>query len=133
MPDFIDPQSAEIVLTYTGGAVPTDVPARDLGGGDLARIAYVRALTKSAGLVRPAPATPDELEALATELSSLGLFSRIAAALPEPPTPVAPPVIVQPAPEPAPVETPAEPEPAPTPEPPPTEAPAPPAQPEATT
>jgi hypothetical protein len=69
----IDPRSDAIVLFYNGGPTPRDVPARDLHGGDLARIAYVRAhvgLEKG----RPATATPAQLEALATQLVGLGSF-----------------------------------------------------------
>ena len=72
----IDPRSAETVLFFAdnGFPMPRGIPARDLHGGDLARIARVRAL--EAGIERPALATADELEELATELSGLGLFTR---------------------------------------------------------
>jgi hypothetical protein len=70
----IDPRSAEPVLRYTGGPMPHDTPARDLHGGDLARIHHVRSLMKSAGERRPDLATAEELLALALELVALGLF-----------------------------------------------------------
>ena len=70
---LIDPRSAAVVLFYDGGPTPRDVPARDLHGGDLARIAYVRA---HVGLERgrPAPATSARLEALAAQLVTSGAF-----------------------------------------------------------
>lgn len=78
----IDPQSDAIVLIHNGGPVPGDVPARDLHGGDLARIAYVRAhLDLEEG--RPKPATPKQLDALATELIASGAFD--AESIPETP------------------------------------------------
>ncbi len=84
----IDPRSDAIVLFYNGGPTPRDVPARDLHGGDLARILYVRAhvdLEKG----RPVPATPAQLEALATDLSSSGSWAREAGPIDPPPAPVA--------------------------------------------
>lgn len=71
----IDPRSDALVLFYNGGPTPRDVPARDLHGGDLARILYARA---HIGLERgqPKPATPAQLEALATDLSSTGSWAR---------------------------------------------------------
>lgn len=74
----IDPRSDAIVLFYNGGPTPRDVPARDLHGGDLARILYARAhLDLEAG--RPKPATPAQLAGLATELSGFGSWAREAA------------------------------------------------------
>jgi hypothetical protein len=70
---LIDPRSAAVVLFYGGGPTPRDVPARDLHGGDLARALYVRAhVDLEAG--RPAPATSDQLVALAAELVASGSF-----------------------------------------------------------
>ncbi len=99
---LIDPRSDAVVLFYTGGPTPRDVPARDLHGGDLARILYVRAhVDLEAG--RPKPATPAELEALATDLSATGSWAR---EMPATDAPVE--TIIEPNPE-APVD-PAEPE-----------------------
>jgi len=69
----IDPRSDAIVLFYVEGPTPRDVPARDLHGGDLARVLYVRA---HVGLEsgRPMPATPAELEALTAGLVASGSF-----------------------------------------------------------
>ena len=83
----IDPRSDATVLFYTGGPAPRDVPTRDLHGRDLARILYVRAhVDLEAG--RPKAATAAELEALATELSSLGSWSREAGPFDTLPVPV---------------------------------------------
>jgi hypothetical protein len=103
----IDPRSADVVLFYNGGPRPRDVPARDLHGGDLARILYIRAhIDLESG--RPKPATAAELEALATELSSLGSFWREGAEIEPSPVLVEGDVLTEPIPEaPAP---PAEPE-----------------------
>jgi hypothetical protein len=82
----IDPRSADVVLFYNGGPRPRDVPARDLHGGDLARILYVRAHVDLEG-GRPKPATSAQLDDLATELSNLGSWFR-EADFGEPPVPV---------------------------------------------
>jgi hypothetical protein len=80
----IDPRSDAIVLFYNGGPTPRDVPARDLHGGDLARVLYVRAhVNLETG--RPKPATPAQLEALATELSGFGSWTRQAEPVEETP------------------------------------------------
>jgi hypothetical protein len=74
----IDPTSDATVLGYTGaGVVPTDIPTRDLHGGDLARIASVQALRDWDGPGRPAPATAETLAALASELVSSGAFTAV--------------------------------------------------------
>ena len=99
----IDPRSDALVLFYNGGPTPRDVPARDLHGGDLARILYARA---HVGLEKgqPAPATPAQLEALATELSGFGSWAREAAPISPPSVPVKGDTLTEPTPE-----TPAEP------------------------
>ena len=112
----IDAQSPDVVLEYSGGATPRGVPARDLTGNDLARIAYHRAAAAGRAsrrqliapgeqrepVARPGRASQDDLEALATELSATGRFSRNAPALAEPPTELQPdnPPPAAPAPEP---------------------------------
>ena len=80
----IDRRSDATVLFYNGGPTPRDVPARDLHGGDLARIAYARAHVDAVG--QPKQPTPKQLEALATELSSTGTWSRESEGTGEPPT-----------------------------------------------
>lgn len=69
----IDRRSDAIVLFYNGGPTPRDVPARDLHGGDLARVLYARAhvdLEKG----RPKPATAEQLATFAAELVASGSF-----------------------------------------------------------
>ncbi len=83
-PASIDLARTEPVLFFTGGAVPDHVPARDLTAADLVRIHRIAALTASGGDAVDGPG-PEELEALATELSDSGAFAREAAALDEPP------------------------------------------------
>ena len=68
----IDRRSDAIVLFYNGGPTPRDVPARDLHGGDLARIAYARAHVDAVG--QPKQPTPKQLAELAAELVGLGSF-----------------------------------------------------------
>ena len=69
----IDPRSDALVLFYSGGPTPRDVPARDLHGGDLSRIAYARAhLDLVEGL--PSAPTPRQLVELAAELLASGSF-----------------------------------------------------------
>jgi hypothetical protein len=106
----VDGSSPVTFLEYEGGPTPKYVPARDLSGGDLARIAYRRAADverrgrsllvrpgeKRAEPQRPGPASVDELEALATELTTSGAFVRVATPVTEPP---APPAAPAPAPE----------------------------------
>jgi hypothetical protein len=91
-PVAIDGRSPDVVLEYSGGRTPRFVPARDLSGGDLARIAYRRAaLAERASRStkirpgelppvprRPGPATTDELEQLAAALEASGAFARVA-------------------------------------------------------
>lgn len=89
-PGEIDPMSAAIVLAYVeGAATPEFVAAADLHGGDLAKLAYQRALQDAIAnrqvLVapgetlpeptRPERATPAELAALAAELVATGAFT----------------------------------------------------------
>ncbi len=74
--------SAELSLVFAGGAVPDEVPARDLNAADLARIARIRALQASAGDPVTA-AGDDELAAIAAELLASGAFTSGAPA-PEP-------------------------------------------------
>jgi hypothetical protein len=71
----IDPRWGEIAVFFTGGPVPGEVPARDLNGGDLDRIAYVRRFRAADGET-PGPLAEGELEALVDELVAGGSFSR---------------------------------------------------------
>lgn len=72
----IDIRSEEVVLFYVGdGPIYAEAPARDLNGADLVRLARIEALRASGGEPVGA-ATADELEALATRLSSSGAFER---------------------------------------------------------
>jgi hypothetical protein len=89
-PAAIDPSAPGAVLEYVGGRTGRHVPARDLEGVDLARIAYRRAAklerADRSRLVRPGeqrpapkrpgPAAAAELEAIATELVATGAFIR---------------------------------------------------------
>ena len=77
----IDRRSDAIVLFYNGGPTPRDVPARDLHGGDLARIAYARAHVDAVG--QPRQPTPKQLVELAGDLVALGSFAT--APIPEAP------------------------------------------------
>ncbi len=79
------PQPLSLRLAWAGGPVPADVPIRDLDEGDLHRVHRVRALMASGGEWVP-PATPEDLEAIALELSASGAFTRESA-----PTPTEPP------------------------------------------
>lgn len=92
----IDPTSGDVVLAYAGGRVPPNVPARDLNGVDIARIAYRRALNdihrSRSNRIEPGetrkpierPGEPDyeALVAIADELLASGAFTN--------PTPAAP-------------------------------------------
>ena len=72
----IDPRDGTTVLYYVEGQIaPAEVPARDLNGGDLDRIAYVRRFRAGDGEV-PSPLAEGELDALADELVAGGGFSR---------------------------------------------------------
>jgi hypothetical protein len=85
----IDPAAAGAVLRYLGGRTRRYVPARDLEGVDVARIAYRRAAdamraSRSAlrrpGETRPAPRRADQpgpaaLAATADELVATGQFA----------------------------------------------------------
>lgn len=92
-PVEIDATSGDVVLEYQGGRTGRYVPARDLSGNDLARIAYRRAAdvaraTRSRVVevdarkgerptpTRPGPATAEELEQLAADLIATGRFAR---------------------------------------------------------
>lgn len=99
----IDPTSPAIALEYQGGRTKRYVPARDLAGVDLGRIAYRRAADveraarsvlvapgeERVAVTRPGPATAKELRDLADELVSTGAFTRVeqAPAEDEPSTP----------------------------------------------
>ncbi len=93
MPKPIDPRSDELVLVFTGATAPSDVPARDLHGGDLARIAYVRQTTALAATPPPHPPPTTPRAALPTERSNLGACPRPRPprAPAQPPQPPAPP------------------------------------------
>jgi hypothetical protein len=88
----IDPSSDEVVLEYVEGSrAPRDVPARDLHGGDLARLVYVDALRSrredpeiEADDVRPEIATAGELRTLAGTLIATGAFTYADPATPAP-------------------------------------------------
>jgi hypothetical protein len=94
----IDPRSNATVLFYNGGPAPRDVPARDLHGGDLARILYVRAHVELAG-GRPKAARPEELEELATTLSASGGWAREVGPFDTLPVPVEGDTLTEPNPE----------------------------------
>jgi hypothetical protein len=66
------------VMIYTGGRL-VGVPHRDLYIGDLFRLARLRLLKESNGN-RVGEPTTDQLEQLATEISSSGVFARQAPA-----------------------------------------------------
>jgi hypothetical protein len=110
-PPAIDPAAAGVVLVYLGGRTRRYVPARDLEGPDLGRIAYRRAAdAERAGrsaLRRPGeepakPRRPDQpgtaaVAAVAAELVASGGFAWAAAppepapsTIPEPDAPAAP-------------------------------------------
>lgn len=81
----IDPAGEETVLYYAGAGVVSGVPARDLHGNDLARVAYVRAHRATDwdqrdkdgnGPALPKPATQAELAKLVDELVESGAYSR---------------------------------------------------------
>lgn len=67
---------AEIVLRYIGPAV-TGAPARDLSRADVERIAYRRALARTAasGSRPPRPSTK-ETNAVAAELAARGRYRK---------------------------------------------------------
>lgn len=121
-PVSIDPRGQEVVLQYVGAPdVHGPVPMRDLTGGDLNRIAYVRELhvreaahaayrraqddeSPQPDLILPGVAELEVLEAIADELVATGSFARNMAAAeahadPAPTTTESP---AQPAPEEAP-------------------------------
>ncbi len=100
-PTGIDPRGEEIVLDYGGTGFVEGIPARDLHGGDLNRVAYVRKFRAAHDVLEterrawaadpsgpepelrsPGFATADELEAIATELSASGIYSRTKSAAP---------------------------------------------------
>lgn len=62
VPPPIDPSAPGVVLVYVGGRTGRHVPARDLEGPDLARIAYHRAAARvrasRSGLRRPGEERP---------------------------------------------------------------------------
>lgn len=73
-------------LEYLGGRVPSDVPTRDLGRGDLHRIAYTRKIAKAAtepqfhpetgkpiNFERPT-VTDDDISSVVAELVASGRF-----------------------------------------------------------
>lgn len=83
-PRGIDPRSTKPILSYREerGAVP-GVPARDLTGTDLARIAYKRRLVTDAVRSRPEPlSTPTAAAKIADELVATGSY-RWAEPMPE--------------------------------------------------
>ena len=85
--EVIDLRSADPVLFYAGGPLPPGVPARDLSGNDLGRIAYVRAqqvAIESESYQQPGQASQGALTAIADELVALGTFTRAPAPPAEP-------------------------------------------------
>jgi len=67
----------DVVLAYVGPGPFSGVPARDLSAGDLARLAYRRALASSgADGIRPDPRDPDPalIKAITAELTGSGLY-----------------------------------------------------------
>jgi len=77
----IDARSAAVVLRYVGPGIQHGVPTRDLHGGDLNRIVFVRAHAGVAwekpGATRPPTvAAAEALEALADELVATGAYAR---------------------------------------------------------
>jgi len=100
----LDPRAPGVVLEYVGGRARKYVPARDLEGPDLARIAYRRALdAERAGRSRlrrqdeePAtPRRPDPADAagalaVADELVASGAFAWPKTTQPEPEPPAEP-------------------------------------------
>lgn len=84
-PDAIDPAGEDVVIYFAGDKVIAGVPARDLSGGDLARLAYVRAHHATDWTSRgeagnapalPSPATAHQLAKLADELVDSGVYRR---------------------------------------------------------
>ena len=84
-----DPRDGAVVLAYVGGPHTAGAPRRDLSGGDLARILYVRKLNaaratldlrrkpgddRPPSLKRPTMATSDELGELAAALVATGSY-----------------------------------------------------------
>lgn len=78
--DAIDPASDEPVIYFAGDKAVAGVPARDLSGGDLSRIAYVRAHHGTdwsvEGSELPKAATAHQLAKLADELVESGAYRR---------------------------------------------------------
>jgi hypothetical protein len=85
----LDPHASGVVLAYVGGRTKRYVPARDLEGPDLARIAYRRALDaersgrsslrregeEPVAPRRPGPPDSAALAAVADELVASGFFT----------------------------------------------------------
>jgi len=103
-PAGIDPRGEEIVLRYGGAGFIEGIPARDLHGGDLNRVAYVRTFRAAHDVLEterrawaadpsgpepelraPGIATAAELEAIAAELEASGIYSRNKSAAPAAP------------------------------------------------
>lgn len=94
-PGGIDPRSATVLLLYAGGPTPSGVPHRDLHGGDLGRIAYLRALREledgrsyladAPEVHSPGPASAETIAALYAELVGSGAFVPAEPANPEEP------------------------------------------------
>jgi hypothetical protein len=74
----IDPAGQEVVLEYVGPGHVGDVPARDLDGGDVARIAWVRAHRavewEREGAADPPQPTPKQVGKLAADLVETGVY-----------------------------------------------------------
>lgn len=71
----LDP--SEIVLRYVGPPV-TGAPARDLTRGDVARIAYRRALALTAADgIRPPTPSPSQISATVASLVARGRYARV--------------------------------------------------------
>ncbi len=105
-PSLFDPASDVIVLRLVGGRRPAGVPERDLHAGDLARVAYERALaalerdrsrlvpvggTEPPPGRRPDAVTAEQVEVIARELVESGTFTWADQPVPEPAPPAAEP------------------------------------------
>lgn len=79
-PRAFDPRSAAPTLAYRGPGALDGIPARDLSGADLARIAWVRRGAERDG--SPIDVTADEVAAVLADLVASGLYAAEPAAPP---------------------------------------------------